>query len=329
MGHESVRDMWRKKLDFLLGEEAKASDSEQKFSLQQSIAEAKAKLRELSGRAGDSDDTMLRVAPTRLRHGADKLVGREKELSNLDKAWDDPETHVVTIVAWGGVGKTALMVEWMARMARDGWRGVDRIFDWSFYSQGTSETTSGSSDAFVAKALDFFGDPDMAQSPASPWDKGERLARLVAERKTLLVLDGVEPLQYPPGPVGGKLKDPALEALLKGLAQHNAGLCLVTTREPLTDLAPFRGTTAPQWDLEHLSVEAGAQLLFDSGVTRAGDGYIKANDQELKDTAREVKGHALTLQLLGRYLAKGHNGDVRKRDLVGFERNMKGSCRNL
>ena len=262
----------------------------------------------------------LQIVPTHLRHGAEKLVGREKELGNLDKAWDDPKTHVVTIVAWGGVGKTAMVFDWMTRMAADGWRGAECIFDWSFYSQGTSETTSASSDAFIAKALEFFGDSEMAQSAASPWDKGERLAHLVAERKTLLVLDGVEPLQYPPGPVGGKLKDPALEALLKGLAQQNAGLCLVTTRENIENLSPWQDTTAPKWDLEHLSEEAGAQLLFQAGVKRAGKAEINADDQELKDAAREVDGHALTLQLLGRYLAKAHGGDIRRRDRVKFEK---------
>ncbi|MFC1633846.1 DUF4062 domain-containing protein [Planctomycetota bacterium] len=273
----------------------------------------------------------FRISSGRLSHGAGKLVGREHELENLDKAWDDPQTHIVTIVAWGGVGKTALVVEWMARMARDDWRGADRVFDGSFYSQGTSETSAASADQFVARALEFFGDPDMAQSAASPWDKGERLAQLVAKRKTLLVLDGVEPLQYPPGPVGGKLKDPALEALLKGLAQHNNGLCLVTTREPLTDLDGWIGKTLVYLgELEHrddkhsrlsrLSVEAGAQLLFDAGVRRAGSGRIEANDQELKDAARDVDGHALTLLLLGRYLAKAHNGDVRKRKHVKFHK---------
>ena len=30
------------------------------------------------------------------------------------------------------------------------------------------------------------------------WEKGERLAKLVAHRRTLLVLDGLEPLQNPP-----------------------------------------------------------------------------------------------------------------------------------
>jgi len=271
------------------------------------------------------------IASTRLHHGAAKLVGREKELGNLDKAWDDPKTHVVTIVAWGGVGKTALVVDWMARMARDGWRGAERAFDWSFYSQGTSETTSASSDAFIAKALEFFGDPKMAQSAASPWDKGERLAHLVAQHKTLLVLDGVEPLQYPPGPVGGKLKDPALEALLKGLAQHNAGLCIVTTREPLTDIDGWMNKTLvylgepEQPDEKHprlsrLSTEAGAQLLFYAGVKKAGMAQINADDQELKDAAGEVTGHALTLNLLGRYLAQAHGGDIRRRDRIKFDK---------
>lgn len=276
-------------------------------------------------------DQAPKIAVTRLRHGADRLVGRENELAALDKAWDDPATHAMIIVAWGGVGKTALVVDWMARMAADNWRGAECVFDWSFYSQGTRDTVTASSDAFIAKALEFFGDLQMAQSAVSAWDKGERLARLVAARRTLLVLDGVEPLQYPPGTMAGKLKDQALEALLKGLAQHNAGLCLVTTREPVTDLdswmdktVAYLGTREHSHDkypsLSHLSEEAGAQLLFDAGVDKAGHAHIEANDQELKQAAREVGGHALTLQLLGRWLAKGYNGDVRKRDLVGFRK---------
>lgn len=60
------------------------------------------------------------------------------------------------------------------------------------------------------------------------------------------MLDGLEPLQYPPGPLAGHLKDPALAALLRGLAQKNPSLCLVTTRERVADLASFRDTTAPE-----------------------------------------------------------------------------------
>jgi len=259
----------------------------------------------------------IEVATTRLPHGAEMLFGRDHELARLDVAWDDPKTHVVTLVAWGGVGKTALVVAWMARLAADGYRGAQRVFDWSFYSQGTRDQGEASADLFVAKALEFFGDPD--PTLGSPWDKGERLARLVAARKTLLVLDGVEPLQHPPGPYTGKLKDPALGAMLKGLAQHNPGLCVVTTREPLVDLGPFHAGTAPEWPLERLSEPAGAALLHRLGTNRSGQSPLGPGDPELCQASREVQGHALTLQLLGRYLAKAHQGDVRRRDQVRFE----------
>jgi hypothetical protein len=257
-------------------------------------------------------------SPARLRHGAERLFGREEDLKRLDAAWDDPKTHVLTIVAWGGVGKTSLVVEWMARKAAGGWPGFERVFDWTFYSQGTREQGAVSAELFIAEALKFFGDPDPTQS--SSWDRGERLARLVAERKSLLVLDGLEPLQHSPGSAQpGKLKDLALETLLKGLARHNSSLCLVTTRERVDDLKTWH-TTAPEWELKHLSPEAGAAVLHQAGARRAGAAEIKPEDQELKDASEEVKGHALTLQLLGSYLARAHRGDIRKRTRVKFDK---------
>jgi hypothetical protein len=256
--------------------------------------------------------TELQIAPSRLRQGADHLFGREQELAALDQVWNDPSKHVLTIVAFGGVGKTSLVFEWMARRATTDWLGFDRVFDWSFFSQGTRDEGAASADAFVAAALRFFGDKRMARSAASPWDKGARLAQLVAQRRTLLVLDGVEPLQYPPGPLAGELKDPALATLLKGLAQRNSGLCIVTTRERVADLAPFRDTTSPEWQLQHLSTPAGVELLKTLGV--------HGTAAEFQNVAEEVKGHALTLNLLGRYLAKAHQGDIRKRDQVKFEK---------
>jgi hypothetical protein len=46
----------------------------------------------------------------------------------------------------------------------------------------------------------------------------------VRRHRTLLVLDGIEPLQYPLNdPQAERLTDQALEALLQGLAQDNPG----------------------------------------------------------------------------------------------------------
>jgi tetratricopeptide (TPR) repeat protein len=258
----------------------------------------------------DPGDTL--IAPTRLTRGAEKLIGREDDLKRIDDASLDPKTHILTIVAWGGVGKTSLVVEWMNRRAADSWPGFERVFDWSFYSQGTREQGTASADSFVAEALKFFGDEPMANSPTSPWDKGARLAQLIAARRTLLVLDGLEPLQHTSVPLAGQLKDPAIEALLKGLArQRNPGFCIVTTREHVADLKPFRDTSAPEWELKNLSLTAGVELLKTLGAQGTGE--------EFEKLVKDVTGHALTLNLIGRFLAQAFHGDIRKRDLVKFE----------
>jgi tetratricopeptide (TPR) repeat protein len=251
------------------------------------------------------------IAPTRLRHSAERLIGREAEMARLDAAWADPATHVLTIVAFGGVGKTSLVARWAAGLAQRDYDGAG-YFDWSFYSQGTREEGGASADQFIKRALEFFGDEEMAAGAASPWDKGARLAQLVAERRALLVLDGLEPLQYPPGPLAGELRDPAVAALLKGLAQSNSGLCVVTTRARVKDLDAFRGTTAPELLLHHLSTPAGVELLHTLGV--------QGREEEFKTLVEEVRGHALTLNLLGRYLVRAHDGDIRRRDQVRFEK---------
>jgi hypothetical protein len=72
-------------------------------------------------------------------------------------------------------------------------------------------------------------------------------------------------------------------------------------------------------DLDNLTDDAGAALLHHAGANRAGVAEIKSDDKELFAASREVDGHALTLNLLGRFLARAHGGDIRRRDLVKFE----------
>jgi hypothetical protein len=142
------------------------------------------------------------------------------------------DVNVVTIVAWAGVGKSTLINHWLRRMAAEKYRSAELVFGWSFYRQGTSGETS-SADDFLDAGLAWFGDPDPRLGTG--WERGERLAKLVACRRTLLVLDGLEPLQNPPGSQEGRFRDPALQALLRELAAFNKGLCVITTRIPVAD----------------------------------------------------------------------------------------------
>ncbi len=249
------------------------------------------------------------IAPSRLTHVAEQLFGREKELAALDAAWANPNIHVITLVSWGGVGKTSLVAKWAAGLDL----GSADYFDWSFYSQGT-RGSSVSGEPFVNAALRFFGGEEgenIATSAMSSWEKGARLAALVGRRKALLILDGMEPLQYPPSsPLTGYLKDPGVAALLRGLAAQNLGLCVVTTRESLSDLTAFHEGAAPEWSLERLSTTAGVGLLEKL--------LVRGNKKDLQALVEDVSGHALTLNLVGSYLARAHNGDVRRRDRIDF-----------
>ncbi len=171
-------------------------------------------------------------------------------------------------------------------MAAKGWPGVERYFDWSFYSQGTGESRQTSSDLFIQEALKFFDDPDPTKG--SPWERGERLAGLVRRHRTLLVLDGIEPLQYPLNdPQAGRLKDQALEALLQGLAADNPGLCLVTTREHLKNIE--NQATTEEQKLDKLVKEAAIDLLRHL--------QIVGTEAEMEAAWKDAGGHALTLQL--------------------------------
>jgi hypothetical protein len=188
----------------------------------------------------DGEVAALRVAApevsiARLPHTGSQLFGRDPELGWLDAYWKRG-VHVASIVAWGGVGKSALVNAWLRGMARDGWRGAARVYGWSFYSQGTTDRMT-SADEFISAALRWFGDED--PTAGSPWDKGERLAGLVKKTRTLLVLDGVEPLQWGPGAEEGKIKDPALQALVRELGAQNGGLCVISSRLRVTDAEDY------------------------------------------------------------------------------------------
>jgi tetratricopeptide (TPR) repeat protein len=219
-----------------------------------------------------------------------ELFGRQKELKILDEAWASGKLNVISLVAWGGVGKSTLVNKWREQMAVDNYRDAQRVFAWSFYSQGTGDTVS-SADLFIAEALKWFGDPDPTQG--SPWDKGQRLAELVRREKTLLLLDGMEPLQSYLDLERGKIKDPALETLVTELARENPGLCVITTRVKVASLDDFPQTTH-QIDLEQISAEAGRALLRVGGV--------QGTDAELEQAARDFGLHALALNLLAAYL---------------------------
>lgn len=121
-------------------------------------------------------------------------------------------------------------------------------------------------------------------------------------RKTLLVLDGLEPLQ------AGELKDRALADLLQRLSWQKPGLCLITTRVFVEDIRDRRSSAAPVIELDHLSDQARGALLKAM--------KIEGETAELEAASHNVQGHGLALNLLATYLRGFCNSDIRRVDEV-------------
>ena len=245
----------------------------------------------------------LRIDVDRMPETGYRLFGRDTELQALDEAWQREDVHLISLIGWGGVGKSTLVRNWLERLEADGYRGARRVFAWSFYSQGTKERVT-SADSFFDEALRWFGASGYAT--LSAWDKGILLAKLVRQEPTLLILDGLEPLQSGGAMERGLLKDPGIKTLLQEVIRENNGLCVVTSREELADFRSDEAFTS-RIDLETISERAGRALLRVSGV--------RGEDAELEQATEEFGGHALAVNLLGAYLHEipGHHVAERAR----------------
>lgn len=230
------------------------------------------------------------------------LFGRDDELALIDQAWQESGINVLVLTAMGGAGKTALMQKWIDD---EHWRGADAVYTWSFYLQGSSGEEQASAAEFFDNALAWFGHDG---SPIrSEHDRGVKLAELVHRQRTLLLLDGLEPLQHPlGGAMNGALKDKGLLSLCKQLAANNNGLLLISSRQPVMELNG-RPHHLPH-ELKPLNEEAGIALFRAAGII--------GTDKELCAAVEAYKGHALSLSLLANYLREYENGDIRRQDTL-------------
>ena len=175
-------------------------------------------------------------------------------------------------------------------MADENYRGAERVLATSFFSQGTGERVM-SADRFINGSLHWFGEEGF--ETRSAWDKGKRLAQCIQIHKTLLVLDGLEPLQEGGIVDAGKVKDPALFVLLRELAKNNQGLCIITTQQALGGFGKQQEHIKTR-NLEQISDEAATYILRSENIS--------GSEAALRQTVRSFGNHALAINLLSTYL---------------------------
>ena len=227
----------------------------------------------------------------RLPRPESHLLGRHDKLQILLDALDTGTPRLVVFHGWGGVGKSTLVRAWVDSLPQYA-SALDRpLFAWSFGNQADCDRET-SADSFAIAALHFFGDGSPAQG--LPWEKGERLAGLIAGVRGIVVLDGLEPLQYQDETLRGTLRDPTILSLLRQLTRMENGLCVVTSRLALADFAEATDRSAvQQHDVEEIPASLGRALLRSRG--------IEGTDQELESLVTDFGGQALAIDLLASY----------------------------
>ena len=243
----------------------------------------------------------------------EEWVGRDDLLTATSRDWADPDRRVTGLIGFGGEGKSSLARRWVDNLlagdspplksgegpgpALSAVEGVevDGVFWWGFY-------TRPSVDEFFEAALKYMsgGRIDPRQVPSANV-RAQIIGAMLGAGRYLFVLDGLEVMQHQEGDQYGLLKSADLREFLSYFAgPEHQSFCLITSRAPVLDLMEY--TTYTHRDVTRLSPADGRALLREVGVT--------GPDAALDRVVADWDGHALTLGLLGGYLAERHGGDV-------------------
>ena len=224
-------------------------------------------------------------------------VGREDLLKQLNQDWNDADTKVVGLIGFGGEGKSSLAGKWIDDLLKDPkQKRPAGLFWWSFYDRR-------SVDEFFEAALTYLSgkDKDLLARCKSPNARAHQIAAMLYSGAYLFVLDGLEVMQKQKGDDYGEFGSDDLRQFLEYFsAPGHSSFCLITSRVPIFDLIAY--TTFKHRDVTRLSDGEGCALLRKVGV--------KGAEPDLKKAVGLWDGHAITLSLIGAYLAKAHNGDI-------------------
>lgn len=235
------------------------------------------------------------------------FVGRQEILDTITKWYRNSDVHIGALIGWGGEGKSAIVRKWYDNL-EDYSIKPEGIFWWGFYHNPYLER-------FLDSLLDYFaaGRIDLKEIKSN-WAKVDKIKEFVVEGDYLIILDGLEGMQKGEeyGEKFGCMTHREIMEILISLSDSKAkGLCLITTRYPLTDINKWGKKTFQKKEVENLSIE-DARLLFE----KIG---VKGSQDDIDATIKEFNGHALSLTLLANYLVKDFKGDIeRAKDIPPF-----------
>jgi WD40 repeat protein/DNA-binding XRE family transcriptional regulator len=222
------------------------------------------------------------------------FVNRVSERALVRQWVLDEGSRVVAVMGLGGIGKSLLAT----RLAHD----LGPSFECVFWRSLREAPTPGE---WLAEALRFLA-PDVAPESGGEAASLRRLVELLGETRCLLVLDNVETVLQPGGPVGGYREGyERYGTLLRQVAESpHRGCLVITSREEPAELAPLLGDRGPVRTLElaGFGTEDGRALLSDK--------QLEGDDGDWRTLVGRYGGNGLALRVVGETTRELFGGSI-------------------
>lgn len=233
--------------------------------------------------------------PFRFVHGytlPSHWAARHEETDLLAERIQANQDRLLLLTAIGGTGKSALSRKLLEDLPEYD-VALDGALWFSFYVEPDF-------DRFLVEACRYLLTGFNPQNHPSPYEKSLLLRDALNTGHYLIVLDGIEVLLESDRDRAdfGTFRDRALKDFLDGVCEESKSQILISSRFPLTDL---KGKPeAFTLELGDLSCDAADSLMESYGV--------RGSRPERENLYQRFGTHALTVQLLGDYLTRYHNG---------------------
>jgi hypothetical protein len=202
---------------------------------------------------------------------------------------------VVSVLGMGGIGKSALAVTLMHRVARQ-----FEVVIWR------SLRDAPGCSALLEECLQVLTPQLLRDLPDSPEERLRLLMEHMRDRRVLLVLDNLEML-LEEGEGMGRVRAgfEGCARLLRRMGKTAHQSCLLlTSREKPADLVPLEGNRSPVHALRlaGLDAEAGAQLLTEKGVVGSPNDRVRL--------VEVYRGNPLALKIVAQTIVELFGGEI-------------------